>query len=86
MLRQHLPDGLAEFLFYGGVLDVAGVVHEAGGHPQHVAVHGGDADIEGDGGDGTGGVLSQTGQAAQCREIGGQLAVMFLHQQGSGFF
>ena len=86
VLRQHLPDDLPEFLFYGGILNVAGVVHQAGGHPQHIAIHGGDADIKGDGGDGTGGVLSQTGQAAQCREIGGERPVMLFHQQGGGFF
>ena len=64
VLRQHLPDGLAEFLLYGGVLDVASVVHEAGGHPQHVAVHGGHPQVKGDGGDGPGGVFAQTGEPA----------------------
>ena len=86
VLRQHLPDGLAEFLFYGGVLDVAGVVQEAGGHPQHVAVYGGHPQVKGDGGDGPGGVFTQTGEPAQCREIGGERPVMLLHQQGGGFF
>lgn len=49
-------------LFRGGGGDVAAVPGDPGAHPEDVSVHRRDGQAEGDGGDGTGGVVSYPGQ------------------------
>ena len=85
-MGQDLPYRLAEFPLNGSVLDIAVIVQQAGGHPQHIAVHGGHSDIKGDGCDGAGGVFPQSRQLFQRLKISRELPAVLLHQDAGGFF
>ena len=63
-----LPLGAALDL---GVQDIVVAVQQPGGDPEHVAVHRGDGQLEGDGGDGPGGVVPDAGEGPQGVKIGG---------------
>ena len=64
-----------------GVQDIVVAVQQPGGDPEHVAVHRGDGQPEGDGGDGPGGVVPDAGEGPQGVEIGGDDAAVALHHR-----
>ena len=85
VLRQHLPDDLPEFLFTAvSSMLRASFIRRAATRSTLPSTAGtriskameAMAPAE---------YSPQAGQAAQCRKIGGQLAVMFLHQLDGGF-
>ena len=86
VLRQDIPCRLPEFFYYGGIFDIAIVIHQAGDHPQHIAIDSRNPQIKCNGGNGPGGVFAQSGQFAQRGKIGGQLAVKLFRQEGGGLF
>ena len=56
-------------------------VQQPGGDPEHVAVHRGDGQLKGDGGDGPGGVVPDAGEGPQGVKIGGDDAAVALHHR-----
>ena len=63
VLRHNRKQQLAERLFGLRQTDVIAAAQDAGNYPQDVAVHSGHGDTKGDGGDGSGGVVTDAGQS-----------------------
>ena len=78
--REDILELSGDFFLHGGGGDVGKIPGDAGGYPQHVAVHRRIGQAEGDGGDGPGGVCPHAGQVQQGLVVGGQLAAVPLHE------
>ena len=85
VLRHNRKQQLAERLFGLRQTDVIAAAQDAGNYPQDVAVHSGHGDTKGDGGDGSGGVVTDAGQSSQLSVVGGKLSAVLFDQQAGGF-
>ena len=64
--------GLGHGLLHFRGVDGGAVVPQPGYHPQHIPVHGGGGQVEGNGADGPGGVGADAGQAADAAVVPGE--------------
>ena len=85
VLRHNRKQQLAERLFSLRQTDVIAAAQDAGNYPQDVAVHSGYGNAKGDGSDGSGGIVTDAGQAGKLPIVGGKLSVVLLDQQAGGF-
>src|SRR5699024_11542216 len=78
--RFHLSKEGTKLLFGRFQRDVVGAAEHTGEHPQHIAVDGGHRQIEGDGGDGAGGIIADAWQSAQLLKVCGKFCIILLNQ------
>ena len=73
---DHRPESLAEAGLDGGVGDVVAGAGHAGEDAENVSVNGGNGQAEGDGSDGSGGIVADAGEGAQKGFVGGHFAAV----------
>ena len=81
---DDLGQGRRHLLFHGGGGDVPLVPSDAGGDPQHVAVHRRHGQAKGDGGDGPGGVVPHPGQGVDVLVGAGERPAEVVHDLPGG--